>query len=147
MESSDEEEGLHKDYIFHIIRTTRRRATLRYISDNRGESPFDIGSLSEEIAAYENDIKPRSLNSGQRKRVYIGLKQNDLPQMDRHDVVDFNSDRGTVKPDQNFEILEYFLEDDFYADSQTVTEDDLTEDQEHIITDLAYSLLSGYDRL
>jgi DNA-binding transcriptional ArsR family regulator len=88
------ESGLPLDITFEILKNRRRRLILKYLEDEPDSTP--IGELAEHIAAIENDIDPRQLDSQQRKRVYIGLYQCHLPKMDDAGVIEYNQTRGIV---------------------------------------------------
>lgn len=89
-----DESGLPLDITFEILKNRRRRLILKYLEDKSESTP--IGELAEHIAAIENEIDPRQLDSQQRKRVYIGLYQCHLPKMDDAGVIEYNQTRGLV---------------------------------------------------
>lgn len=82
------------DVIFELLKNQRRRRVLRYLEEESGT--VDLGTLAEALAAKENDTSPRALSSSERKRVYIGLYQCHLPKLDDADIIEFDSDRGTI---------------------------------------------------
>ena len=102
-------EGLPLDVTFEILKNRRRRLILEYLE---GETdPLAIGELAEHIAAIENDIDVRQLDSQQRKRVYIGLYQCHLPKMDDAGVIEYNQTRGLVElNDRAAPLYDYFDE-------------------------------------
>ena len=102
-------EGLPLDVTFEILKNRRRRLILEYLE---GETdPMAIGELAEHIAAIENDIDVRQLDSQQRKRVYIGLYQCHLPKMDDAGVIEYNQTRGLVElNDKAAPLYDYFDE-------------------------------------
>jgi len=82
------------DVVFGTLRNKRRRWVLRYLE---GEESATIGELAEHIAAIENDISQREVNSKQRKRVYVSLYQSHLSALDEAGAVSYDRDRGTVE--------------------------------------------------
>jgi len=102
------------DVVFEIIRNERRRLVLQYLEDNDGDTT--LSDLAEHIAAIENDTTVAALSAQQRKRVYVGLYQCHLPKMADSGIVEFNKDRGLVRPGPNIDQLEPYLEVDPEAD-------------------------------
>lgn len=68
------------DEIFSALSNRRRRYVLAYLVE-RGE-PAGLKELSRQVAARENDIPVADVTHKQRKRVYIALHQNHLPQLE-----------------------------------------------------------------
>ena len=86
---------LDTDTLFELLQNQRRRDALRYLEGNEGRAT--LSDKAEHIAAKENDLPVRAINSKQRKRVYIGLYQCHLPKLAGAGVVDFDKDRGTIE--------------------------------------------------
>jgi hypothetical protein len=86
---------LAKDVLFDLLKNQRRRDALTYLAANDGRTT--LSDMAEHIAAKENDLPVESINSKQRKRVYIGLYQCHLPKLADAGVVDFDKDRGTIE--------------------------------------------------
>lgn len=106
-EKSDTDK-LSKDMIFGLLMNRRRRQVLTYLLGTEGT--VTLSDLAEHIAAWENDIEIRALNSAQRKRVYVGLYQTHLPKMDDAGVIDYNQDRGLITLGENADSLVLYLE-------------------------------------
>lgn len=104
----DESAELPKDVQFDILKNRRRRLVLRYLFEN--ENPVSIGTLSEHVAGIENDKDPRSLDSQERKRAYVGLYQCHLPRMDDAEVIDFNKSRGQIELGDHAAALQQHVE-------------------------------------
>lgn len=102
------EETLTEDELFEILSNRRRRHVLHELM--REDDGIDIGTLSEEIAAYEDGLELHEVSSSDRKRVYTALHQSHLPKMDEAGVVDFNQDRGTVEPTPALEDVEIYMD-------------------------------------
>jgi len=94
-EHEEQSEGLTYDECFDLLSNYRRRYALHYLEQN-GEHAT-ISDLAEQVAAWEYDISPADVSYDERKRVYTSLQQVHLPRMDRMDVVEFDSDQGTVE--------------------------------------------------
>lgn len=109
-DGDDQEEVLPKDVRFDILKNRRRRLVLQYLIEN--DNPVSLGTLSEYVAAVENDKSRSALNSRERKRAYVGLYQCHLPRMHDADVVDFDQDRGRVELGEHAEDIAVHLTED-----------------------------------
>lgn len=99
-----------KDVIFALLKNSRRRQVIQYIS-NAGRT-VTTAELAEHIALIENDIDIAQLNSRQRKRVYVALYQTHLPKLDTEDIIQYDASRGRVTLTKNIESLQKYLDDD-----------------------------------
>ena len=99
---------LSEDELFELLANQRRRHILHALM--REDQPLDIGTLSQEIAAWEDENALEEVTSKNRKRVYTALQQSHLPKMDKTGVVDYNSDRGTVEPTDALEDVEIYMD-------------------------------------
>jgi hypothetical protein len=104
-----ESEALPLDIVFEIIRNERRRLVLQFLDDTE-EAEVTLSDLAEHIAAIENDTTVQALSAQQRKRVYVGLYQCHLPKMADSGIVEFNKNRGIIRPGPNIEELEPYLD-------------------------------------
>lgn len=102
------EDALTEEELFTILSNRRRRYILHELM-REGER-LDIGALSQEIAAFEDDVELHEVSSSDRKRVYTALRQSHLPKMDEAGVVDFDRDRGTVEPTPALEDVEIYMD-------------------------------------
>jgi hypothetical protein len=100
---------LDTDTLFELLQNQRRRDALRYLEANGGRTT--LSDMAEHIAAKENDLPVRAINSKQRKRVYIGLYQCHLPKLAGAGVVDFDKDRGTIELCDRAAQLSPYLDD------------------------------------
>ena len=105
---SDSRTELTEDELFGMLANSRRRYILHALA--REERPVEIGELSTEIAAREDDVSVAEVTSKDRKRVYTALQQSHLPKMDETGVVDFDKDRGTVEPTPTLEDVEVYID-------------------------------------
>lgn len=80
--------------IFRMLSSERRRNVIRALGRLGDET--NIGDLSEMTAALEYNKDIREVTSKERKRVYVGLYQTHLDQMDDAGILDWESDRGYV---------------------------------------------------
>lgn len=88
-------ERLTIDKLFELVSNQRRRYLLYYLWQNDGQG--QIGSLAEQIAAWENDISVQRVTSKQRKCVYTALQQFHLTKLETYDVVSFDKRDGSVE--------------------------------------------------
>ncbi|MFW5963444.1 MAG: DUF7344 domain-containing protein [Natronomonas sp.] len=94
------------DVVFGLLKNERRRLVLKFLEESDGGT--SLSDLAEHIAAEENGKAVSALSSQERKRVYIGLYQCHLPQMDDSGAVEFDKNRGTVRDGPNIDqFLEY----------------------------------------
>lgn len=105
---SSETQELSQDDRFDLLSNHRRRYTLHYIKHN-GEQAT-LGELSDQIAAWENEIGIEEVGYDERKRVYTSLQQVHLPRMDEAGVVEFDDREGTVEIGPAAEDLDVYLE-------------------------------------
>jgi len=102
------EEAQSLDVAFDVLRNRRRRLVLRYLRAESGQAT--LSGIAEHVAALENDIDVRQLNSQQRKRVYISLYQSHLPKLDDVGAIQFDQDRGSVSLDEEADTFFEFLD-------------------------------------
>ena len=99
---------LSEDELFEMLSNARRRYVMHTLI--REGDRVDVGSLSEQIAAWEDDRTLDEITSKDRKRVYTALQQTHLPKMDRAGVIDYDHNRGTVAPTQELENVEIYMD-------------------------------------
>lgn len=83
------------DAILDVLSNERRREVCRCVASEDPSST--LRELSECLAARENDVPVAELSSAERKRAYVALYQIHLPKMDDAGVIDFDTDRKTVR--------------------------------------------------
>lgn len=94
-ETSTTTEGtIDYDDCFDLLSNHRRRYTLHYLKQNGEDAK--LGELSEQIAAWENDVPREEVSYDQRKRVYTSLQQVHLPRMDDLGVIEFDDRDGVA---------------------------------------------------
>lgn len=102
-------EGVDETAAFDTLSNQRRRWVVRDLLDDTG-GETDLGDLAARVAARENETDPANVTPAQRRRVYTALQQSHLPRMDDQGLVDYDPDRGVVRPTQNLEELRVYLE-------------------------------------
>jgi DNA-binding transcriptional ArsR family regulator len=98
---------LTQDIVFSVLSNERRRQVLRHLHETGGS---DIRELSQQLAAWENDVSPEAVTYKQRKRVYTSLHQTHLPALAEAGVVDYDRDRGTVGLTPQASALDEYLD-------------------------------------
>lgn len=106
--SLPDDQELSKDEVFFALSNYRRRYLVHYLKQTN--RPADLRELSEQIAAWENEIDVPRTTSIQRKRVYVSLRQTHLPKMDDLGIVEFDSVRGTARLTDRVADLDLYLE-------------------------------------
>ncbi len=96
------------DQIFEMLKNQRRRYVLQYL--RKVDQQVTLGTLSEQIAAWENDKAVEQITSDERKRVYVGLYQVHLPKLDDADIVTFDKARDSIEPGSNIGLLYRYLD-------------------------------------
>ncbi len=99
---------LTEDELFELLANSRRRYIMRALAREGG--PLEIGTLATEIAASEDGVTTKEVSSRARKRVYTAIQQSHLPKMDRTGVIEFEKDRGVVKPTPALETVETYID-------------------------------------
>jgi hypothetical protein len=105
--------GLSQDKVFEVLKSPRRRYALYYLKRAGGEA--ELSEITEQVAAWENEIPPAKLASEQRKRVYISLYQTHMPKLDDAGVVEYDQSRGVVELAANARELDVYLGEDVEA--------------------------------
>lgn len=90
---------LPMDTTLHLVSNERRRLVIDYV-DTLG--PMEVGALADAIA---------TVTEPKRKSTYIGLYQEHLPKLDRHDVINLGPRGHHVEPGPHFDAFVDLLED------------------------------------
>lgn len=109
--------SIAKDDLFHLLQNSRRRAALRYFAVHAEQEEFNMRTLAEEIAAWENGIPVEQLDSDQRQRVYIALYQSHLPKLDDYGVIEYNQSRGIIRPTALTALFKPYLATEFRTET------------------------------
>lgn len=86
-----------------LLAADRRQAILEALVVTT--QPVSTATLAERVACAEYDCTTETLESEQRKRVYIALKQSHLPVLDEANVVKYNADTNRVARGPQFSHL------------------------------------------
>lgn len=106
--ADEESVSVSRDEIFELLSNHRRRYTLHHLQHTDGN--VELGELSEQVAAWENDSTVENVSSDERKRVYTSLQQFHLPKLDEQNVVAFDDRSGTVELSEQASDLDVYLE-------------------------------------
>lgn len=101
--------------LFHLLQSDRRREAVRRLREIDGET--SLGTLAEEIAAAEAGVAVEQLSSDQRRRVYISLYQSHLPKLAEASLIEYDPDRGTVRPRDALGVFDPYLDPDESIDA------------------------------
>ncbi|WP_338738020.1 DUF7344 domain-containing protein [Haloplanus salilacus] len=93
--SVERTDGPTTQELFDVLSNRRRRYALHAL-DRDDETT--IGSLADQVAAWENDHPVDEVTATERKRVYTALQQSHLPKLDRTGLAEFDPDTGRVVP-------------------------------------------------
>ena len=99
---------LNQTEVFDILSNDRRRHALHYLLAS--DEGTDIGELSEQIAAWENDESLEQVTSDERRRVYVSLHQTHLPRMDDAGILQYENSRDTIELTERGESLQVYME-------------------------------------
>jgi hypothetical protein len=88
-------EELSRDALFSLLRNERRREVIRYLREHEGA--VELRTLSEHVAAIENDCDRNAVTYKQRKRVQTALYQMHLPKLAEQNVIDYDRRAGQVE--------------------------------------------------
>jgi hypothetical protein len=102
----DRSEGPTRDQLFHVLRNQRRRFAIQHLKRTSG--PVDIGELATQVAAWENEVPVEAVTSTQRRRVYNGLQQTHVPELEETGIVEV--DRREVELTERAADLDIYLE-------------------------------------
>jgi hypothetical protein len=106
---------ISKDTAFHLLQNSRRRATLQYLS--KRDDVSSIREVTEQVAAWENDITVTRSSSDARQWVYIALYQCHLPKLAETGVIEYNRDRGLLVPTPLLAVFEPYLDEKPHTES------------------------------
>jgi len=105
---SEKHDGkLDEGEIHDILRNDRRRLTINSLQEAE-DGQMSVRDLSEQVAALETgeDPPPRD----KRQSVYVSLHQTHLPKLDKHGIVEYDSDSKTVSLRERVREVEIYME-------------------------------------
>ena len=85
---------LSQDTVFDVLSSARRRQTIAILREE--DTPIELTTLAEIVAARENDTTVEELSSQDRKRVYVSLYQTHVPKLVDVGIVEHDTDSGEV---------------------------------------------------
>lgn len=105
---------LSKDTAYRLLSDSQRQHLLSLLSqDDQGR----IDGLAREIAAREEDIRPKNVSEKTQQRITISLIHNHLPRLAEHNIVSYDQDSKRVVLMDVFGELEANLSDHTDDDS------------------------------
>lgn len=104
---STEQERLSQDLVFDVLSSPRRRYVLYYLRQHGDE--VELGTLSAEVAAWENEKPVEELTDQERKRVYVSLYQTHIPKLSDAGIVEYDQESGTVSLTGRAEEIDRYL--------------------------------------
>jgi len=99
---------LTQESVFDVLSASRRRYVLHQLF--RHEEQTSLRDLSEQVAAWENDVPVDEVTYEQRMRVYTSLRQLHLPKLHSEGLVDYDENRGTIELTDDAAEVELYLE-------------------------------------
>ncbi|WP_276256501.1 DUF7344 domain-containing protein [Halomontanus rarus] len=102
-------EQLPLDDVFKILSNQRRRYVIAHL-DNSDDNRFRVRDLTDQVAAWENDVSIQEVTYKERKRVYTSLYQSHLPKMDNLGIIRYDQSRGIVERLQTIDQLGTYLD-------------------------------------
>lgn len=88
-------EEFTRDELFSVLSNRRRRLALEWLRRRGGT--VDVGTLTELVAAAENDVDRAALTDKQRKRTYTSLHQTHLPKLSDAALVEYDRTERVVE--------------------------------------------------
>lgn len=101
-------EDISQDTVFDVLSSARRRETISILRSE--ETPIELTTLAEIVAARENDTTVEKLSSQDRKRVYVSLYQTHIPKLVDVGIVEHDTDTGEVWLTSKSSAIEPYLE-------------------------------------
>ena len=98
---------LSTDEAFELLSNHRRRYAVHLL---QREGDAEIGDLSRQVAAWENDTELVEVTSTERKRVYTSLQQFHLPKLDDKGVIEYDERAGEVELSDGAADLDVYME-------------------------------------
>jgi len=98
---------LSTDEAFKLLSNHRRRYAVHHL---QREGDAEIGDLSQQVAAWENDTESAEVTPTERKRVYTSLQQFHLPKLDEKGVIEYDERAGEVELSDGAADLDVYLE-------------------------------------
>jgi hypothetical protein len=94
--------------LYETLANRRRRFAIHYLQYH--EKPVPLGTLAEQLAAWEHGSTVEAVTSKQRKATYTSLQQRHLPKMDAAGLVEFDRRQGLVTPTDALSEMNIYTE-------------------------------------
>lgn len=104
----DTTEELSEEVIFDMLQNSRRRYSIDYLKQEN--SPVELRTLVDQIAAWETDKEPWEVSSNERQRVHVSLLQSHIPALSEAGLVQYDREAKTLKLTEQAESLDMYLE-------------------------------------
>jgi len=101
-------EELSQDTVFDVLSSARRRETIAILREE--DTPIELTTLAEIVAARENNTSVEALSSQDRKRVYVSLYQTHVPKLVDVGIVEHDTDSGEVQLTARASAIEPYLQ-------------------------------------
>jgi hypothetical protein len=89
------ETALTENDVYQLIGNSRRRAVINILlSENEPVMLSELARQTAELTSEREGVEPSDIY----KSVYVSLQQNHLPRLHEQDVVEYDSDVGSVAP-------------------------------------------------
>ncbi|GAA0506217.1 hypothetical protein SAMN04488066_101141 [Halorubrum aquaticum] len=106
MAITDRYGGIPETEIHDLLRNERRRQAIKHLQDTVGTTT--LRDLAETIAEHETGESPPPKNI--RNSVYNSLHQTHLPKLDRRGIVEYESDRKTIRLTEDARSVDVYME-------------------------------------
>ncbi|MFD1599908.1 ArsR/SmtB family transcription factor [Halobellus rarus] len=103
----DGDHSTREDVVFSALSNRRRRLVVSVLRE--ADEPLDIGTLSTQVAAREQDVDPSAITHRQRKSVYTALHQNHLPKLADAEFVTAEREWVGIRLADRADVLESHL--------------------------------------
>lgn len=121
----DENLGENLSKGFHLLRAKRRRQVIWCMAHLEIDDTITVREVAKQIAAAEQRAHVNAVTNDEYRTVYTNLVQNHLPELEKAGAVQYNSDRKSISPGPNTEVLaamaavvvpltQYLLKDNLY---------------------------------
>lgn len=104
--STDDPTELSDEDIHTVLSNPRRREVIDLLRTNGSE--MSVREISERIAASESGQAPAPRKV--KQSVYVSLLQTHLPKLDEFRVIEYDSQRKSVRSDEGLSSMTVFLE-------------------------------------
>lgn len=90
---------------FHLLRVERRRYVIWSMASLEEDETITVRELAKQIASVEQDVPIQEVTNKDYRKVYNSLGQGHLSDLHEASVVEYDSDRKTVSPGPNTDVL------------------------------------------